>query len=519
MESATPLVAAAPAASPSSNLTTKHIRGSSLLLAGRLLSMAAGFAVQVLTVRYLSKSDYGAFAYALSVVSLGTSFVLLGLDKTITRFVPIYHEQHDYNRLFGAILMMVGAVVTLGLALILGLYAFQGWLGQALVKDHLSLTLLLIVIALAAVRALDELLVGLFAIFANPRAIFFRRYLLAPGLELLVVVLLILAHSDVFFLAGGYMAAGVFGIVLYLWILMRALRQQGLFQHFNLRTITLPVREVFSFSLPLLASDFVFVLRSSLVVVLLEYFQSTTDVAAFRAVLPVARLNMVVLQSFTFLFMPLASRMFARKEWQGINDLYWQSATWIAMISFPVFLVTFSLAQPLTVLLFGERYADSAMILALLALGYYFNAALGFNGLTLRVFGKVRYLFVADLIMAAATLGVNLALIPRYGALGAAIGTCGTLIAQNLVYQIGLGFGTSISLFHWRSFKVYLLIIAGAAGVFLVQLLLSPPLYVAFGLATLASLAAIGVNRQSLKVKETFPEVLRFPLARWIFGG
>jgi len=217
--------------------------------------------------------------------------------------------------------------------------------------------------------------------------------------------------------------------------------------------------------------------------------------------------------------MPLASRMFARKEWQGINDLYWQSATWIAMISFPVFLVTFSLAQPLTVLLFGERYADSAMILALLALGYYFNAALGFNGLTLRVFGKVRYLFVADLIMAAATLGVNLALIPRYGALGAAIGTCGTLIAQNLVYQIGLGFGTSIRLFHWRSFKVYLLIIAGAAGVFLVQLLLSPPLYVAFGLATLASLAAIGVNRQSLKVKETFPEVLRFPLARWIFGG
>src|SRR3990172_1258923 len=271
MESATPLVAAAPAASPSSHLTTKHIRGSSLLLAGRLLSMAAGFAVQVLTVRYLSKSDYGAFAYALSVVSLGTSFVLLGLDKTITRFVPIYHEQHDYNKLFGAILMMVGAVVTLGLALILGLYAFQGWLGQALVKDHLSLTLLLIVIALAAVRALDELLVGLFAIFANPRAIFFRRYLLAPGLELLVVVLLILAHSDVFFLAGGYMAAGVFGIVLYLWILMRALRQQGLFQHFNLQTITLPVREVFSFSLPLLASDFVFVLRGSLVVVLLEY--------------------------------------------------------------------------------------------------------------------------------------------------------------------------------------------------------------------------------------------------------
>ncbi len=519
MESATPLAAAASSSASQPNAATKHIRGSSLLLVGRLMSMAAGFAVQVLTVRYLSKSDYGAFAYALSAVSLGTSFALFGLDKTITRFVPIYHEQNDYNKLFGAIIVMFGATATLGLAVVLLLYGFQAWIGQAFVKDQLSLTLLLIVIALAPVKALDELLVGMLAIFASPRAIFFRRYLLAPGLELAVVVLLILAHSNVFFLAGGYMAAGALGVLIYVGILLRVLHKQGLFQHFNLRTITLPVREVFGFSLPLLVSDFVFVLRGSLVVVLLEYFQSTTDVAAFRAVLPVARLNMMVLQSFTFLFMPLASRMFARKDGRGINDLYWQSAIWIAMISFPIFVGTFSLAQPLTVILFGQRYADSGAILALLALGYYFNAALGFNGLTLRVFGKVRYLFAVDLIVAVATLGVNLVLIPRYGALGAAIGTCGTLLAQNLLYQIGLAFGTSISVFEWRYLKIYLIIIAGAVGVLLVQVLASPPLYVSFALAALASLAAIAVNRQSLKVKDTFPEVLRFPLARWIFGG
>jgi len=51
----------------------KLIRGSSLLFCGRLIGLALNLAVQVLAVRYLSKRDYGAFAYALAVVAMGGS--------------------------------------------------------------------------------------------------------------------------------------------------------------------------------------------------------------------------------------------------------------------------------------------------------------------------------------------------------------------------------------------------------------------------------------------------------------
>ena len=123
---------------------------------------------------------------------------------------------------------------------------------------------------------------------------------------------------------------------------------------------------------------------------MLEYFRSTADVAAFRSVLPVARLNTVVLENFSLLFLPLASRLFSRGADRGINDLYWQSAAWMALLSLPIFALTFVLAEPVTVLFFGERYADSATILAMLSLGYYFNGALGLNAETLKVYGRVR---------------------------------------------------------------------------------------------------------------------------------
>jgi hypothetical protein len=61
--------------------TKAHIRGSSLLLFGRLLALAINLAIQVVIVRYLSKSDYGAFAYALSVIAMGSSIAVFGLDK------------------------------------------------------------------------------------------------------------------------------------------------------------------------------------------------------------------------------------------------------------------------------------------------------------------------------------------------------------------------------------------------------------------------------------------------------
>ena len=105
--------------------------------------------------------------------------------------------------------------------------------------------------------------------------------------------------------------------------------------------------------------------------------------------------------SLVFLpFTPLAARMFARHDREGINQLYWQTAIWIAVLSFPLFALTFSLADPLTVTLFGERYEGSAVYLSLLALGYYFNAALGFNGLTLKVYGRLRYIVTINILAA-----------------------------------------------------------------------------------------------------------------------
>jgi len=516
----TPPVEAASAAAVSSKKDTarRQIRGSSLLLVGQLLAKGVNFGVQVMIVRYLSQSDYGAFAYGLSIVALGQSIATFGLDRAITRYVTIYHEQRDYNKLFGTLLMVVTLIASLGLTMALLLRGAPGLAARVLGSEPEAFSLLLILIFLSPVQALDSVLVGMFAVFASSRSIFFRKYVLGPSLKLSVVLLLILLRSDVYFLAGGYLAASILGVAIYTTVLIRVMRAQGVFDHFNRKAIEIPWREILSFTIPLLTSDVLYAVMNTMDVIVLERSRGSLDVAALRAVHSTAVLNSLVMTSFALLFTPFAARLFARNDREGINNLYWQTAIWIAVISFPIFALTFSVAQPITLLLYGQRYAQSGIILALLSLGYYFNAALGFNGLTLKVYGRVRYSVVINVLAGVFNLGAILLLIPRYGALGAAIGTTSALIVHNILKQAGLRLGTGINLFEWRYFRVYLVILLCALGLLLVQVVTSAPVYVSIALAALASTVVIGLNRKLLKVGQNFPELLRLPFVRRLFG-
>jgi O-antigen/teichoic acid export membrane protein len=186
----------------------------------------------------------------------------------------------------------------------------------------------------------------------------------------------------------------------------------------------------------------------------------------------------------------------------------------MAVFSFPVFAATFGLAGPLTVGMFGERYSGSASILALLSLGYYFGVALGFNGLTLRVYGLVRYSVVICVVATVANVAINLLLIPAYGAVGAGVGTCATLVLHNVLKQAGLRHGTGISVFEARHLRVYGVIVAVAALLLALQHLVHPSFPVALVTVAAATAAVLALTRDALRVADIFPEVGRIPVVR-----
>ena len=325
-------------------------------------------------------------------------------------------------------------------------------------------------------------------------------------MRFVVAALLVAGNGSATQLAIGYVLASLLGVALYGALFIRLLADRGLLHEFRRIRPDVPAREVLGFSIPLLTTDAVWLLLNTFPLILLTFFGGLDDVAAFQVVKPAAALNLLVSSSFVVLFLPVATRMVERANHDGLVDLYWRTAIWTAVITFPIFAVTIALAGPLTATLFGERYAGSGTYLAIMSVGYYVNAALGFNSVTLSAAGRLRSVVSVNLISAVVSVIAAFVLIPPFGALGAAISVCLTLLVQNGLLQLELRRRMDIPLVYRPAIEAYAVIGVAAAVLVVVESIIGLP-WVGIGLVAIASVGVFLLTRRALRIDDMFPEI------------
>jgi len=502
--------AEAPPLDSSATTQRSQIRGSSLLLTGRVLALGINCIAQVLVVRYLSTTEYGAWAYGLSVVIACEAFSALSLEQSLARFVPIYFEHKQFSRLIGAVVLSLGVIAAASVLFIAPFYFLPGPLSRV-IREPQAQGLLLILILLVPLESTDALFEGLLASFNGARAIFTRKYLLAPLLKIAAILAVRFASLSVRWLAIAYLVAAAVGLLFYVGTLRRSLGSRGLLHRDLLRNIDIPARELLGFTFPVMTTTIVSVLNHSIAALMLGYFHDATQVAYYRVIYPIATLNQVVFQAFLVLYTPSAAKLFARSDTEGIHRLYWSNAVWMGTLSFPIFIVTCGFARPLVTLLYGARYQPSAVVLMLIATGYFVSIATGFNAQTLQVFGKIRYITIVNLSAIAANVVANIFVIPRYGAVGAAAVTMGTIILHNMLNQGALWLlGIRLPGRRYRGFFVVLTL--ACAAVIAIHFLALERVVLAVGLSLVIGIAVLVVGLAELDLHETFPEGHRYPI-------
>ena len=148
-------------------LNKRNVRGSTLLLVGRLVSLLFTVLTQIVIVRALSKSDYGVFAYAFTLTAAFRILLSLGQGRLLSRFMAKYEEERDYARMYGAILMAVGAIMVTATLLLAAMALGLAPLIGGSFDNPSTTSVLLILMFLAPLNALDQVFVSIFAVFSN----------------------------------------------------------------------------------------------------------------------------------------------------------------------------------------------------------------------------------------------------------------------------------------------------------------------------------------------------------------
>ncbi len=492
-----------------------ELRGSMLLLGGRVVAIGLNFLVQVMMVRFLTRGQYGSFSFAISATALAANLNMLGLARSMSRFGPLYGERKDTTHLVQAILAALGTILAVGGLVVAGAFLFNGAWQPFLTEDALSQELLVLLIALTPLTAIDAVLEVLAAAFAGARAIFLRRHLLTPILRLGAVVAVMLLGKGPKTLAICYQVAALVGILAYILILTKALRKRGV--RWSMPNLG-AAKPVLGYGMSMLLLDFAGVSVLHLPAVFLEHFRGASEVAGLRAVAPLATLVLVVFQSMKLLYVPLATRSLERGGRAELTHAYWSTAQWIGLLSFPIFALCVFLSPLAVVLLFGERYEDASALAAIMSVGYYMHAILGVNTLTLQALGESRSL--RTVAIAGITTGVvaNLLLVPSFGAVGAALATTLTLLAHDLTNAFLVWRKGQVAGPPKGFFKPYCWALGVSIGLLFCVTLAQPNRWVALALVLGGVAIVWQAARQSLNLLSTFPELARIPGLRRILS-
>jgi O-antigen/teichoic acid export membrane protein len=120
------------------------------------------------------------------------------------------------------------------------------------------------------------------------------------------------------------------------------------------------------------------------------------------------------------------------------NHLYQAATGWLVLVTWPItFLVI--LFAPVYLGLFGGGYRSGADVVVVLGCAMLVATGCGMVDMVLAMAGRTSWNLINVLVALGVTVGLDVLLIPRYGALGAAIGLACAMVANNVLPLIQVG--------------------------------------------------------------------------------
>lgn len=383
----------------------------------RIASAAILYASQILLARWMGDSEYGIYVVVWTWVLLLGGLSTLGLSTAMMRLLPEHLEHGALDLVRG--LLLGGRVVpvvfssTVAIAGLLGLRSFGGAM-----ESHYLLPAYLALVCLPLVT-LTDLQDGIGRANGWIGVALLPPYVVRP---LMVLAAMIVAHE-----AGLEMSAAT-AVAAAIVACATAAIVQTLFLRRRLRSTvvsgprTMALRPWLRMSLPLLLISGCDVLMQNVDVLVLSHYLRPGDIAIYFAATKTMSVVLFVHFAVGSAFANRFASLDARGDRRGLEAAIRHAVNVTFWPSLAIAAVILVLGKPL-LWLFGPQFTAGYGLMAILAIGYVAKAATGPSEFVLNMLGQQRACAAGLVATVALNLMLCVLLVPRFGAMGAAIAT------------------------------------------------------------------------------------------------
>jgi O-antigen/teichoic acid export membrane protein len=426
-------------------LTGKVVVSTTAQLAARVMHLVLNVVSTLAIVRYLAPSAYGGYVLVLTVTGMIGLVSDFGLPKIAVR--EISGSGADEGEIVGTIIGLRMALAVAGIAMTQVVLLLMGQPTRVLVAAGVASALLLSEAVFAAVVVCFQV-----------RLVQQLEALLRTGAEVLetaAILALIAAHAGLAWLFVPPAAGSALG-ALVAYVLAR--HRFGARPAFAGRHVRMLMRE----ALPVAPALLIGVLYRKLDGLSLAALRPSRDVGLYGSVAQPVEYYFLTTALFINVVFPLLSRAYGREDRVRFRDLYRRGAEILVIATLVVPVALPFVAQPLIRQVYGGEYTGAAAALELLSVAMVLSVVAVWQAMVLLVSGHQRVTLRYNVTALLVTLVLCVALVGRFGLVGAGVAAVGTAAFVVVVSTVAVRRYLDVRLDAGRLARV---VAAGAATV------------------------------------------------------
>ncbi|NQU30181.1 MAG: flippase [Anaerolineae bacterium] len=399
-------------------------QGALVNFVGKFGRLAKGSFIWIVTILF-GTHVLGLYEQIWAIISTLQGVATFGLHRSIVRFIVTARTARDKDQ--EARVLLVALLLSLAISTVLtGLTMLAAdWIMAFYETPDLSAPLMIMALALPFL-AMGTVLVGATRALRIMRVDVYVTSIAAPlillalgsvaglldwGLKGLALAQIAMALGR--FLLAGYFFRRYFSLS----ACLRQLKER------------LPWSALFNFSLPIMINDMINSILFRLDILMLAAYVDPQWVGIYAITRRVSSAILKLPESLDPIFSTVVSDLASRQEHRQLGDRFVTVARWTLIVGLP-FLAAVLLIGRKIVDLFGPEMAAGAPTLVVLSIGMTFFGLFALSEPLLIMTGRPYLSLGNRIIWLVTNVLLNVLLIPRYGIIGAALGTS---ISMNLV--------------------------------------------------------------------------------------
>ncbi|MBI5739877.1 MAG: flippase [Nitrospirae bacterium] len=402
-------------------------RSGAIAFALKISNTLLGFFNQVLLARILGAGGIGEVILAVTVIRISVQLAKFGMEETMMKFIPIYADLNDRERLKGTISFVIRFCFLVSIIFMLLVLACSKFISVNIFHSEGLLKLLPVAVLAIPAWVIRDVIGGILRGYKDAFRALISESLISPSFKIVVFLLLSLKGTSPGYAVIAFAAGEIISVI----VSIRFLRKRTA----SLRPVRgqCEKRKVIDVAYTIIFTSMSVLLYTQADVWILGMYKSTEIVGIYGVAAKLVLLVYFPMMAFTAVIPSLISTIHTSGDHAELKKVVRESTRWILSMSMPVILILAIEGKYILKYFYGPEFAAGYAALLILIMGQMIKACSGLIGILLQMTGQHKVYMKVNIFWGTLNIILNILLVPRYGMIGAASATAFCLSMVDII--------------------------------------------------------------------------------------